>query len=550
MAISRLCRFIAFAMSITAMAMVAAQQPPRDPPPRRDPSVPRTGTGSIFGQVVLSSGEPVSDAEVSISSVRGRTTTSTGADGRFEFSALPAGAYHLYANRRDLLSVRYGERIYNHGGQTIPLADGEHREFRLTLPRRSKIVGMVTDTSGRPLAKASVRALRLMPVALYGYPAVREMASATTDASGAYAFERLDPADYAICASTKDTLPLGRAVGYAVACTPATADSPQKITIAPEETRLGVNITLVTARFRRVEGVLNVPRDVSNPSRILLEFLNVDEMYIDPSLTVSMAAEGGAFRFPHVAPGRYVLRAFTGPVEDRAGVMREVTVEDADITDLVLTMVRGSTVAGHLEFHGTVLPSAGAHQPRLMLCPPVPGQRSQQWGCPTVTPDAAGAFVFPSVQPGLYRLSADYLQPQNWYMASVAVPDRPDHLIDVRAGQNVADVVLEMTDYRAEVTGSVVTAPGVPAFEFMVVVYPANPKEWDALAASGRVGLDGSFDFKIRRPGTYRIGLVPDYDPAVRIGPDVLRDVDRTAVTVSLADGQKKTVRLVIPAGR
>jgi hypothetical protein len=140
--------------------------------------------------------------------------------------------------------------------------------------------------------------------------------------------------------------------------------------------------------------------------------------------------------------------------------------------------------------------------------------------------------------------------PQNWYVASVAVAGRSDHLIDVRAGQNVADVVLEMTDYRAEVTGNIVTAPGVPAFQFMVVVYPANPKEWDALAASGRVGLDGSFDFRIRRPGTYRIGLVPNYDPAVRIGPDVLRDVDRTAVTVSLADGEKKTVRLVVPAGR
>jgi protocatechuate 3,4-dioxygenase beta subunit len=534
------------AMSIAAVVMVAAQQPPRDPPPPHDPSVPRTGTGSIFGQVVLSSGDPVSGAEVAVSSARGRSTTSTGADGRFEFSALPAGAYLLYANRQDLLSTRYGERIYPRGGRMIPLADGEHREFRLTLPRRPTIAGTVTDANGRPLAKADVRALRLMPVALYGYHAVGQMAGTKTDASGAYAFGSLDPGDYAICASTTDTLPLDPRAGYAVACTPATADSPETITVAPEQTRLGVNITLVTTRLRRVEGVLNATRDVSKPDLLFLR--NVDEMYDDPLLAVRLA-DDGRFRFDHVPPGRYALKWFTGPVEDRAGVLKELTVEDADITDIVLTAVRGSTVAGHLEFHGTVLPTPGAKQPRLMLSSSAPGSRNLHWGAYQATPDVNGAFVFPSVQPGVYQLGADYLQPQNWYMESVAVPDRPDHLIEVRAGQNVTDVVPKMTDYRAEVTGNIVTERGVPAPECLIVVYPANPKEWDAVSALGRARLDGTFDFRLRRPGTYHIGFIPDYDPAARIGPDILRDIDRKAVAISLADGEKKTVKLVVPAG-
>jgi protocatechuate 3,4-dioxygenase beta subunit len=544
MATSRPLRFIALVMSITAMVIIAAQQPPRQVPP---PRLPRTGTGSIAGRVVLSSGDPVSAAEVAISSARGRSATSTGADGRFEFSALPAGAYNLYANRQDLLSVRYGERIYPRGGRMIPLADGEHREFRLTLPRRPKIAGTVTDASGRPLPKANVRAVRLMPVALYGYPAAGQMAGTITDASGAYAFESLDPGDYAICASTTDTRRFDPGVGYSVACTPATADSPERITIAPEETRLGVNLALGTARFRRVEGVLNLPSSVPKPNLIFLK--NVEEMYDDPSLAVPPGADG-SFRFPHVAPGRYVLRAWTEPVEDRAGVSRELTVEDADITDIALTLVRGSTVAGHLAFHGTVLPSSGAKQPRLMLSAPVPGSRNLHWGAYQATPDATGAFVFPSVQPGVYKLGADYLQPQNWYMESVAVPERSDHLIEVRAGQNVADVVLNMTDYRAEVTGSIVTERGVPAPECLIVVYPADSKEWDSPSTVGRAQLDGTFDFRLRRPGTYRIGFISDYDSAVRIRADVLRDVDRKAVTVSLADGQKKTVTLVVPDPR
>lgn len=547
MSTSRPLRFIAFVIGIAAVPNVAAQQPRRDPPPARDTSVPRIGTASISGQVVLSSGDPVSNAEVAISSVRGRNTTSTGADGRFEFSALPAGPYNLYANRQDLLSERYGERIYPRGGRMIPLADGEHREFRLTLLRRPKIAGTVTDASGRPLAKANVRAVRLMPVALYGYPAAGQMAGTITDASGAYAFESLDPGDYAICASTTDTLPLDPGVGYAVACMPATADSSKKITITPEETRLGVNIALNTVRFRRVDGVLNVPPEVSRPNLIFLK--NVEELYDDPSLAVRPAADG-RFRFAHVPPGRYVLRAWTEPPENRAGLSREVTVEDADITDLAVTMVRGSTVAGHLAFRGTVLPSPDAHQPRLLLSPPVAGSPNLHWGAYQATPDATGAFVFPSVQPGIYKLSANYLQPQDWYLESVAVPNHPDHLIDVRAGENVGEVVLNMTDYRAEVTGSIVTERGVPAPECLIVVYPANPKEWDLPSTIGRANLDGAFEFRLRRPGTYRIGFILDYDFAVRIGPDILRDVDRTAVTVSLADGQTKTVKLVVPAAR
>lgn len=197
-----------------------------------------------------------------------------------------------------------------------------------------------------------------------------------------------------------------------------------------------------------------------------------------------------------------------------------------------------------------MLPSANAHQPRLLLSSPVPGSRNLRWGAYQATPDATGAFVFPSVQPGIYKLSADYLQPQNWYMESVAVPARSDHLIEVRAGQNVTDVVLNMTDYRAEVTGSIVTEHGVPAPDCLIVVYPANAKEWDSPSSVARARLDGTFTFRMRRPGTYRIGYIPDYDPAVRIGPDVLRDIDRRAVTVSLADGQKKTVRLVVTDAR
>ena len=127
---------------------------------------------------------------------------------------------------------------------------------------------------------------------------------------------------------------------------------------------------------------------------------------------------------------------------------------------------------------------------------------------------------------------------------------RADYLVDVRAGQHVTGLVLKMTDYRAEVTGTIVTERGFPAPEFMIVVYPANPKEWVSPSSFGRPDADGAFNFNLKRPGAYRVGFIADYNPAARIGPDILRDVDRKAVTVSVAEGRKNTVKLVVPAER
>jgi hypothetical protein len=386
-----------------------------------------------------------------------------------------------------------------------------------------------------------------MPPGLYGYPAANETASVITDTAGTYAFSSLDPANYAICASTAERSPVDSGTGYAVGCNPETADSPRKISLGPEDTRLDVNVTVAAAPLRRVEGTLNVPEGVAKPDLLFLK--NVEEIYVDPALHLRPGADG-AFRFNNVPPGHYVLSAWTGPENDRAAVMEKVVVEDADVTGLVLTMHRGSRVAGHLEFHRTLTPSAGAKQPRVMLSPAVPASRSVRWGSCQATTDGTGAFVFPSVQPGTYRLTAEYLQPQDWYMESVAGAEQPGRLVKVQTGQHVSDLVVKMTDYRAELTGTLVSERGMAGSEFMVVVYPADPGEWAPPFTFGRASLDGTFRFRLRRPGVYRVGVILDYDPAIRVGPDLLRDVDRKALTVSVADGDKKAVKLVVPAER
>src|SRR4051812_763354 len=88
----------------------AAQLPPRDP---RAAAATATGTAGIRGRIFAAdSGKPLRRARIQIGSPAlgdGRTT-STDADGRYEFKDLPAGRYNINVTRSGYLRLSYGQR--------------------------------------------------------------------------------------------------------------------------------------------------------------------------------------------------------------------------------------------------------------------------------------------------------------------------------------------------------------------------------------------------------------------------------------------------------
>lgn len=137
------------AAALPAPVVVAAGQPARG-------LVLRLGAAAaVQGVVVTSAGAAIPGATLALSPAGdggefGRATA--GADGRFAFRGLAAGAYDLDAGAEGFApAARRG----------LQVAAGEAFEVQVTLPGTGAVEGTVRDGTGRPLASARLRGGKL-----------------------------------------------------------------------------------------------------------------------------------------------------------------------------------------------------------------------------------------------------------------------------------------------------------------------------------------------------------------------------------------------------
>src|SRR5215203_458323 len=119
------------ALVIASLSATVMAQPPRpaaglqnSPRDLRDLSAaPPVGTGSVSGVFLMAgAGQPARKTRVTLSGaeLRGSRSTTTDDQGRFSFTALPAGRYSLNANKPGHLSVSYGQRRPGLAGHPDP----------------------------------------------------------------------------------------------------------------------------------------------------------------------------------------------------------------------------------------------------------------------------------------------------------------------------------------------------------------------------------------------------------------------------------------------
>lgn len=189
--------------AVSLHAQVAAQ-PPRDPRSQSQQPVP-VGTGAISGVVSMAgSSQPARKVRVNLSGseLRGSRSTITDDQGRFSFTALPAGRYTLGANKPGHVSVSYGQRRPGTAGTAIQLSDGQKFNAPLQIPRGSVLTGTVLDENGEATPGTSVRAMRVVNQG--GRRILQSSGSATTDDRGIYRIHSIQPGDYVVCASPRN----------------------------------------------------------------------------------------------------------------------------------------------------------------------------------------------------------------------------------------------------------------------------------------------------------------------------------------------------------
>jgi len=339
------------------------------------------------------------------------------------------------------------------------------------------------------------------------------------------------------------------------------ATEARAIHIGPAEEVAGVNFAVRLAPLGRITGAVTMPGgQPAAGATVRLSAVRSVPLFGPVMTTAASSGPDGRFVLNSIPPGSYAVIAQRpvapgGAGPPSAGPLLSGFVEvttDGRESDVSIALRLGVRLDGKLIFdsHGVLTPPADPSRVRIGMTPvreyAILGAGS------AVTADAAGAFVFPSAEPGRYRpqITVPGGTPANpgWFVKSVAVNGRevPDAMV-VFGNDDVVSVVVTLTDRPTEVFGTIQDASGRPAPEYFLIAFPSDRSLWQAQSPriqQVRPAADGSYAFRGLSPGAYLIAVVTDVDPADLNDAAFLESLRSTSSAVTVAEGEKKALNL------
>jgi hypothetical protein len=141
-----------------------------------------------------------------------------------------------------------------------------------------------------------------------------------------------------------------------------------------------------------------------------------------------------------------------------------------------------------------------------------------------------------------------------WLTKSIRVAgvDVTDSGVDVRSGEEINDLEIEITGQVSTVSGTVTTDRGTAAADYTVIAFPQDPTLW-AAQAPGRSGVSrpdqqGGFQLKSLRPGSYFIVAVTYVEQGQWTDPDYLEMLRPQATLLTIGEAETKSVTLKLSA--
>jgi hypothetical protein len=267
----------------------------------------------------------------------------------------------------------------------------------------------------------------------------------------------------------------------------------------------------------------------------------------------------GEFEFPNVPDGQYIIRADHGrtnrSTEGEFGVL-PVSVNGADVTNLILQTSLGSSIKGRVRFDASR--DAKTPNPSAIELSPIPvdvdaspsrtasADIHQDW-----TFEMAGII-------GPRRLQLLHA-PSEWALkeiliSGIAVTDRP--LPFGRADQSLSDVEVVLTDRVNEVTGRITDEEMKPVPGSFVLVFATDRDRWypaSRFLRTARAGSDGTFSLTGLPFGSYyavAVRSVPSGGDEAWQDPQFLTSLIPRASAVTLGDALKGPLNLRLATSR
>jgi len=574
---------------------------------RDGPAQPQVGTARLTGVIVANdaAAQPIRRAIMLLSGgglVIARQTT-TDEEGRFVFSALPAGRYTIQAWRSGFVRDMYGNKRPGIGaGSAIIVGDGQRVDITMKMTRAAAITGTILSSATAPASSIFVSAHRYQTVGGERrlVPAQAGVSpsggiSGQVDDRGVYRIYGLPPGDYVIVAqvfsageirsvtpaevewaalqfrpgapgSVPSTPPMpARPMGYSPVFYPGTTNpaAAETTTVSAGEERRGVDFALQLVPVAKIEGTISGPGgQLPQNAQATLARSGVNAASVMGSASVRPTPDG-KFTVSGVTPGRYTLtvRAVSpGGGGPAAGASRgggpagpvlwgslDVDVDGRDLTGLVVVLQPGVTVSGRVVFEGTPpVTTQGAARVSLNQMPQT--TQGMMMGSSSAALAADGTFTIANVQPGLYKMSAYYSAPSttaSWAVKSAVIEGRDllDESLDVRPGQAVSGVVVTFTERPTRIVGRLVDAANQPTSDYFIIFFSTERRFWtpgSRRIVQARPDNTGAYYLAALPPGEYYICAVTDVDATDMYEAAFLESLMPGAIKVTLAEGEQK----------
>ena len=310
-------------------------------------------------------------------------------DGTFCFATLKPGTYTLFASKSGCLSSNYIE-----DGPIVELPSRQETPPPLSvgIAPLSGISGSVVDSAGNPLINVNVVAVKRSEV--QGRIVFMPVQGTQSNEIGEFRIGKLVPGTYYVYAQPLPSWATGSKASLVRTYYPAslTLGGSAAITLGIGEESPGILVHLQSAPTSHVVGRVLGPPDLWNGSRADLHYADEDPMQILYGAG-NLSAEG-AYDFPDIAPGRYLLTVRS----TRGGGHMAVDVNSSDVTADV-EFVPNATVRGTWAVQGAAVGAVAL--PRISLTPAdaVIGSSYE------ATAHSDGTFSAAGVFPGKYLLN-------------------------------------------------------------------------------------------------------------------------------------------------
>jgi uncharacterized GH25 family protein len=508
-----------------------AQDKPTEPPPK-----PK---GSIKGKVMSDDGQPLAGANVNLNAagndgMGGWRQIQTDDEGNFVADGLAPASYNVHAGAYAYVMAQQPlEQKYHRLGDVV----------NFTLVKGGVITGRITNALGEPVIAAAIRVEKVADSegrktpgdAWYGM-------QRKTDDRGIYRVYGLPAGRYIISVGGKGPYRSGPQMSYesdVPTYHPASSrEGATEVRVSEGEEVRGIDIRYRSEKGHSISGrVSGAPSDNSiTRGGIQVELSHYPSHAIAMTSFVQATDANKAFEFFTVPDGEYELRASaSGDWQDEnrdryLSPRKRLTVKGGNVTGVELRLLALAAVQGKVEWELTpekdrkpeCQPTRAAfpEETIITLKPDNPNSDSNFFGAWSV-PNDKREVKFRGLESGTYRFTAN-LPDETWYIKSITQksdepkskiqnPKSPSPVdigkqgVNLKPGENRADVILTIADGAVSVTGRVTPDKNqaVPA-RLRVYLIPAEKEAADdVLRYAEQKTKDGSFTFPNLAPGKY-----------------------------------------------